>query len=60
MERQVLQQPIARRQREAITGKVAVNGWHFFLVDPKKKRLLNDVRIDYSGAIAADPEDDDE
>ena len=42
----------------AISGQ-SKNGWYFFLIDPKKKRLLNRVRIEYLEAISADPEDDD-
>lgn len=44
---------------KAMTGS-SVNGWYFFLVDPKKKKHLNRVRIDYLEAIAADPEPDDD
>jgi hypothetical protein len=45
---------------KAITGRVAVNGWYFFLVEGEKKRSLKELRIQYLEAISADPEDDEE
>jgi hypothetical protein len=42
-----------------IAGRVAMNGWWYFFVDPKARRTLRDVRSDYLESIALDADEDD-